>query len=400
MAEKEKVMTITLMRSDLYDAPAYTGAYITLPADSGEIQDALDRARITNHQPFQVVEYFNMQGETLDFIPDKPSLAELNFLASRISDLDEYGRMAFTGCALMGDGHPTMQALINITYNLEDVHCIQAKNDQELGKFYLDNDFVDAVNHIPSEYQQEVIELLDLEKIGRIQREADGGVYVNGLYVVDDFGNQKQVYDGVHLPMRSFSESYVFELMVCDGTFYPSDIDECTMLKLPATPDEMAEVLKEQEIKSFEGCVVYTNKSSIPRLNGVFSEYEDIEKIKLLADQIYGLRCQGQEAKFKAALELMDCTDIDLALDITQNMDCFDFHPELSSPEEYAKQEFINKYQIPSDDPVAQLIQFGLYSPALMKQDNAQVTPYGVIRTNDKHMVLEYSSPQSGQQML
>ncbi len=37
MAEKEKVMTVTLIRSDLYDSPAYTGAYLILPADRGEI---------------------------------------------------------------------------------------------------------------------------------------------------------------------------------------------------------------------------------------------------------------------------------------------------------------------------------------------------------------------------
>lgn len=81
MAEKEKVMIVTLMRSDLYDAHSYTGAYLSLPADGGEIQDALDRARIANHQRYQVVEFFNMQGEILDFISDDPSLSELNFLA-------------------------------------------------------------------------------------------------------------------------------------------------------------------------------------------------------------------------------------------------------------------------------------------------------------------------------
>ncbi|RCX14369.1 hypothetical protein DFR58_11593 [Anaerobacterium chartisolvens] len=32
MPEKEKVMTITLMRTDLYDAPGYIGAYLALPA--------------------------------------------------------------------------------------------------------------------------------------------------------------------------------------------------------------------------------------------------------------------------------------------------------------------------------------------------------------------------------
>ena len=104
MSEKEKVMTVTLMRSDLYNAPAYTGAYLTLPADSSEIQDALYRARIIGNQPYQIVECLNMHGEELSFIPDNPSLAELNFLAGRISDLSVHDRTAFTGCAMMDDG--------------------------------------------------------------------------------------------------------------------------------------------------------------------------------------------------------------------------------------------------------------------------------------------------------
>ena len=99
MSEKEKVMTVTMMRSDLYDVPTYSDAQLTLHASRGEIQDALDRARITDSQPYQVMECCNIQGEELSFIPEKPSLAELNFLAGRISDLDKYSRMAFTGYA-------------------------------------------------------------------------------------------------------------------------------------------------------------------------------------------------------------------------------------------------------------------------------------------------------------
>lgn len=400
MSEKENVMTVTLMRSDLYDAPAYSGAYLKLPASRDEIQDALHRARVTDDQPYQVVECFNMQGEELSFIPENPPLAELNFLAYRISELSEHDRIAFIGCALVGESNLAMHDLINQTYNLGDAHAVPAKNDRELGKFYVDNDFIDAVNHVPPEYQQELLDLLDYEKIGRTRREAEGGIFHNDFYVVNGSGSWETVYDGTHLPEQSSPEDYVFELLVCDGTFYPSDIDKCTILKLPATSDEIAEVLKEQGIKSFDGCVVYTNKSSIPRLDGVFSDYEDIEKIKLLAEKIYELRCQGQEAKFKAALELMDCTDIDLALDITQNMDCFDFYPELSSPEDYARQEFLKRYHIPEDDPILKHIHFSRCDSDLMLEANACATPYGIIRLGDREMTLEYSSPGLGQQML
>ncbi|MEW6276049.1 MAG: hypothetical protein AB1556_13195 [Bacillota bacterium] len=97
MSEPQKVMAITLMRADLYDSPAYTGAYLQLPANQSEIQDALERARITGDQPYKIVECFNSQGEYLEFIPENPPLAELNFLAQRISGPEGHGPHACQG---------------------------------------------------------------------------------------------------------------------------------------------------------------------------------------------------------------------------------------------------------------------------------------------------------------
>ncbi|TCL54115.1 D12 class N6 adenine-specific DNA methyltransferase [Kineothrix alysoides] len=154
MPEKEKVMVVTLMRSDLYDAAGYAGAYLKLPAGRDEIKDALDRARISDGQPYKIMECFNSQGEEMSIIPDDPSLAELNFLARRVSEMDGHDRITFTGCALMGKGNMGMRDLINQTYNLDDAHAVPAKNDRELGKFYVDNDFIDAVNNVPPAYQR------------------------------------------------------------------------------------------------------------------------------------------------------------------------------------------------------------------------------------------------------
>jgi len=77
------------MRADLYDSPTYTGAYLRLPANQNEIQDAMERARITANQPFKIVECYNNQGEYLEFIPENPQLDELNFLASRLAEMED-----------------------------------------------------------------------------------------------------------------------------------------------------------------------------------------------------------------------------------------------------------------------------------------------------------------------
>ena len=67
--------------ADLYDCSAYAGAYLQIPAPQSEIQNALERARITGDQPYKIVECSISQGEYLEFIPKNPPFAEPSFLA-------------------------------------------------------------------------------------------------------------------------------------------------------------------------------------------------------------------------------------------------------------------------------------------------------------------------------
>jgi len=398
MPEQEKVMTVTLMRSDLYDSLAYTGAYLQLPASQSEMQDALERARVTGGQPYQVVECFDSQGEYLEFIPENPSLAELNFLAQRISSLGESERLAFASRAA-AEKTPDMKKLINITYNLKEIMIIAGlDNDKDLGKFYVDNDMVEELREVPDK----ALKFLDYEKIGREYREAEQGEFINGSYMLNHNLDFEEVYDGVHLPEQPAAEDYVFKLLVCDGAFYPSDVDECTPLNLPATEDEIARVLDEQNISDFDGCVVYKNESIIPQLNGLFSDYADIEKIRLLADRINELKGQGLMAKYKAVLEFTQCSGLDSALDLAKNLDCFDFHPEMSGAAAYGKLALLKTSGLAPDDLVFKHLEFEKYGHEMMKQDGAATTPYGLVLRNGKELVLEYSQPsrEMRQQML
>lgn len=397
MTEPEKVLTVTLMRSDLYDSLAYTGAYLQLPANQSEMQDALERARVTEDQPYQIVECFDSRGEYIEFIPENPSLAELNFLAQRISSLGEPEQLAFASRAA-AEKAPDMKKLINITYNLKEITTLVGiGNDKALGKFYVDNDMVEELQDVPDK----ALKFMDYEKIRREYREVEQGEFINGCYMLNHNLDFEEVYDGVHLPEQPADEDYVFKLMICDGTFYPSDMDECTPLKLPATGDEISHVLDDQNIPDFDGCVVYKNESVIPQLNGVFSDYEDIEKIRLLADKINTLKDQGLTAKYKAVLEFTKCTDIDSALDLTKNLGCFDFHPEMSGAAAYGKLALL-KTGLAPDDPVFKHLEFEKYGHEMMKQDGAAATQYGLVLRNGKELVPEYSQPsrEMGQQMI
>ncbi len=399
--QKEKVMTVMLMRSDLYDKPGYVGAYLNFPARQDELQDALDRARIREGQPYQIVECYNMQGEELDFIPENPSLDELNVLSHRISEMSDYDRLAFTGCVMMSDNKPDMQTLINLTYSLTDVRVIPIDNDRQLGEFFVENDFIDAVSYVPTEYQEELMELLDYKKIGEKQRIAEKGIYYKGYYLMNDANALNQVYDGVHLPELQEEPSYVFKLQLEEGTFLPEDQepDRSTILFLPASDKEILVALEKLGVASLEECIFSHCESPIPMLDQVFPFSEDIDKMNLLANHIRELECVGELPKFKAIVELGLCYDIDQALSITQNLDCYDFYPELSSMEEYAKREFINRYHIPESEPALKLLRFYNCDIDWMQKTDIITTNYGILRLKEREMTMDYSIQQTGQQM-
>lgn len=403
VSEKKQVLKVTLMRTDLSDDPSYAGASLRLPTNNSEIKDAFHRARIINNEPYQIVECVHMNGQGLDFNLCSSGLEELNFLALRLSEMSEYDSIAFQGFTLMWDREPTIQDFINITYNLDNVHVILAQNDRELGKFYVDNDFIEAVNHLPSEYQKDLLEMLDYEKIGYDRRTQERGIFVGNYYVVYDPAHWNPVYDGVHHSEILKDPPCVFKLQLVkldsNATSLPESESGVPLL-LPATEQDILKALDQLSAPTLDECIILHYESSIPSLEQAFSFSEDIDKLNLLAERIREMEAAGELPKFKAALELADCTDIDQVLDLTQNLGSYDFYPELSSPEDYVRQEFMERYQIPQNDPVLKCIRITGYDFSMMQNAHIIPTAYGIISRNKKEMNLDYSSPQTGQQML
>ena len=73
---------------------------------------------------------------------------------------------------------------------------------------------------------------------------------------------------------------------------------------------------------------------------------EDIEKLNVLAQKIQAFPDQRTLAKFKAALELEIRNEIDFALDVAENLDCYDFDPKMYSPAAYAEEITVRKNKV------------------------------------------------------
>ena len=75
----------------------------------------------------------------------------------------------------------SIKDLINTTYGLDEIMiAASVGNDEQLGEFVIENDMHEDVSSVPDN----ALYLLDKKQIGKLQRENESGVFVNGFYVV------------------------------------------------------------------------------------------------------------------------------------------------------------------------------------------------------------------------
>ena len=122
--------------------------------------------------------------------------SELNFLAKRMHEIskDRVNICAYRG--LMSELPDNICEAINRTYGLETVPVYPCESPEDYGEFVIENEFLDELEEIP----YELYDLLDREKVGALKQERDGGMFIDGYYVIPSEYDPVLAYDGVMLP--------------------------------------------------------------------------------------------------------------------------------------------------------------------------------------------------------
>lgn len=119
-----------------------------------------------------------------------------------------------------------------MTFGLEDVPAIpNISTDGQLGRFVIANGMHEDVMAVP----EQSLYLLDQQKIGRLQRENDGGVFIGRRYIAAGQYKMPEVYDGEHLPEPVPDESYVFALLISEApeNFAEETADSAEWIRFP-----------------------------------------------------------------------------------------------------------------------------------------------------------------------
>lgn len=253
----------------------------------------------------------------------------------------------------------------------------------------MEGGMLDIVESLPDE----VAALLDPAKVGKALRNSDHGAFTPRGYVYRGSAAVRQdFYDGEHLPACGENHQGLLSLRI--EKLDAPDADSGVWLELPADEKAIQWALLSVGEESFDACRIAEAKSIIPAFQYQLAGNEDIGKLNILAERLQELQREmpGELMlmKYKAVLELEQYSDLDMALDIAANLGCYDFGPDILSPDAYGEY-VLQSAGIDTGDPAFSYFDFRGYGERQMEQAGYVFTPYGTVSRGGQEFVHEYT---------
>ena len=386
----KKIFQVYLAKADVPNNDAY--ATLDLPASPWALWDAMDKVRLLDGETLylEIDEYYRFDALAPHLAGLDIGLNELNDLAGELAKLDTIQGIAYRGLLEMAvqekvesnGGIITIQELRNLAVSAggDCCHVVDASDDAQLGRFYAENEFVPELDGI----SDEVFEMLDFARIGKALRTGEGGVYVSGCYVVRDGGLLTAPPCPKELPEKP---GYLFRLTL--GLHPDFRDDRTAMLDFPASEEDLEEVQEQLGTLQWENTVVFDYDGIIPNAATFADLPMEMEAFNEFTKAVEDIPArQVQLPKLKALLKQFEVQDIATAISLTEHLDDYVLTPEISSPQETA----IDQLHFMTDDHSAELllshVNLYAYGCDIIKEDNAVLSPYGLLHRADYQPML------------
>ena len=386
----KKVFAMYLAKEGNPNSDAY--AKLDLPASPWELWDALEKVRLQTDdilymeiEDYYAFEYLAPHLDGLEI-----SLNELNDLAAQLAALDEVQGIAFEGMFSIevqkkvnaNGGVITLQDLRDLAVSAggDCCHVVDAADDAQLGRFYADIGFIPELDGI----SDGVFEMLDFAGIGRMMRCSENGVFVNSLYVLRDGELTTAPPCAKDLPEKP---GYLFRLTL--GLHPDIGDDRTVTLILPAAEAELLDAQAQLGTEGWEGVAVIDYDGIIPYAAEFTDLPMELDEFNVLAAAVRDMPSpEKQLPKLKALLKQFEVQDIATAISLTECLDDYVLTPEISSPQETA----IDQLHFMTDDHSVELlishVNLYAYGCDLIREDNAVLSPYGLLHRADYQPML------------
>ena len=384
----KRIFEVYLAKEGIPNNESY--AKLDLPASPWELWDAMEKVRLKDGEAlymeiddYYAFEYLAPHLEELDI-----SLNELNDLAARLATLDEVQGIAFEGLFSMevqkkvnaNGGIITMQDMrdLAVSAKTDCYHVVEAADDVQLGRFYAENEFMPELDGVSNE----VFEMLDFAGIGRMMRCSENGVFVGSLYVLRDGELTTAPPVQKTLPEKP---GYLFRLTL--GLCPDFGGDRTAVLDLPASEEALVAAQEQLGTLNWENTVVLNYDGIVPNVATFADLPMELEEFNAFTKAARDIP-RFEVPKLKALLEQFEVQDIETAMGLTEHLVDYVLAPEISSAQETA----IDHLRFMTDDHSAELllshVNLYAYGCDLIREDNAVLSPYGLLHRADYQPML------------
>lgn len=388
-----------------------TGEYIytdlILPANAMQIEDALQKARITDsYDDMTDISIINCPylPELTNTRIDGVNIKELNLFAKRVTILPENEVIALNGIFLNQnaqgkyDDGISLKDLINLTYGLQAVPVVKnISTDKQLGQFVIDND----LNGEIVKMGDGAVEMLDRATVGKQHREAECGEFVAGCYVATAVYQFPQEYTGATEEQLRIDNTIVFKIDVAEAPINDcmENAESAEILYLPIPKSRANEIAKAHDEGCIEDCVYYDFESAIKEIDGqIFGDMQDFDKLNDIAER-YVSYSQSDRVKFKAVIESEEPKSLDEIRDIAENLHRYKLSYHADSAEAFAKDYLAHNLPKGFDMNFFKQTNLTQLGKALAERLGASFTEYGVISARDKGLydIIPYNAEEQAQ---
>ena len=384
----KKILRVYLAKNDTPYSAAY--AKLELPASPWEVWDAMEKVRLQTDdilymeiEDYYDFEYLSPHLDGLDI-----SLNELNDLAAQLAALDEVQGIAFEGMFSIAvqrkvnanGGVITLQDLrdLAVSAKTDCYHVVDAADDAQLGRFYAENDFIPELDGV----SDAVFKMLDFAGIGRMMRHGENGVFVGSLYVLQDGELTTAPPCAKDLPEKP---GYLFRLTL---GLHPDIGDARTVtLDLPAAEAELLDAQEQLGVEGWEGVTVIDYDGIIPYAADFTDLPMELEELNAFTKTARDIP-RSEVPKLKALLEQFEVRDIETAMRLTEHLDDYILTPDLSSPQETAIDQLCFMTDEHSVELLIPHVNLYTYGCDVIKEDNAVLSPYGLLHRADYEPML------------
>lgn len=248
---------------------------------------------------------------------------EQGWIRKRLETLSVREGYVLSAAIMSGPPENAVQAINRLQSLDEYTVCLDAGNYAALGRRYLLNETWMPMDALP---------FLDLESLGEQYEAARPGLFIGNYYVrYPERGLKPAYWPGLKLPEDS---GWSVKVKLASPA-----VPEGVWLRLPGPLEDGCEdtveevlALRELRVKRWDECTLVDAKCVLPEAGDLVAQYSDT-----VADLIYDgvqlgyvLEQKNQGTpnfmeRYAAALALEGCHDLRLALDIAQNLNCYDW---------------------------------------------------------------------------